>query len=376
MSNYPTLPSELLPADGRFGCGPSKVRPAQLDALTRGATSIIGTSHRQLAVKDVVGEVREGLSELFSLPGGYEIVLSLGGATAFWDAATFGVIENTSAHLSFGEFSSKFAKAAKKAPWLNDPHVVEAEPGDAPDPQALSGVDADVVAWAHNETSTGASIDVVRPANTDALVLIDATSGAGGLPVDMSQADIYYFSPQKSFASDGGLWLAAMSPAAIERIESIHASGRFIPAFLDLQTAVENSRKNQTYNTPAVGTLLMLADQVKWMNDNGGLDGMVKRTSANAEALYGWAENHELATPYVKDPAKRSLVVGTVDFDDAIDAAELAKALRANGVVDTEPYRKLGRNQLRIGMFPAIDTSDVEKLTGAIDFLLEQGVGR
>ncbi|EEI17603.1 phosphoserine transaminase [Corynebacterium lipophiloflavum] len=376
MSNLPTLPAELIPADGRFGCGPSKVRPAQLDALTRGATSIIGTSHRQPAVKDVVGEVREGLSELFRLPEGYEIVLSLGGATAFWDAATFGVIENTSAHLSFGEFSSKFAKAAKKAPWLNDPHVVEAEPGDAPDPQALSGVEADVVAWAHNETSTGASVDVVRPANTDALVLIDATSGAGGLPVDMSQADIYYFSPQKCFASDGGLWLAAMSPAAIERIESVHASGRFIPAFLDLKTAVENSRKNQTYNTPAVGTLLMLADQVKWMNNNGGLDGMVKRTNANAEALYGWAQSHELATPYVQDPAKRSLVVGTIDFDDAIDAAELAKALRANGIVDTEPYRKLGRNQLRIGMFPAIDTADVEKLTGAIDYLLEQGVGR
>ncbi|WP_165164473.1 phosphoserine transaminase [Corynebacterium qintianiae] len=376
MSNFPSLPAHLVPADGRFGCGPSKVRPAQIEALARGADSIIGTSHRQPAVKDVVGEVREGMSALFNLPDGYEIVLSLGGATAFWDAATFGVIERKSAHLSFGEFSSKFAKAAKNAPWLQEPHVVESEPGDTPDPSQLAGVDADVVAWAHNETSTGACVPVVRPDDTDALVLVDATSGAGGLPVDMSQADIYYFSPQKCFASDGGLWLAAMSPAALERIESIHASDRFIPAFLDLQTAVDNSRKNQTYNTPAVGTLLMLADQVAWMNDNGGLDGMVARTTANAQALYSWAENHELATPYVTDASKRSLVVGTIDFADSVDASALAKALRANGILDTEPYRKLGRNQLRIGMFPAVDTVDVEKLTGAIDYLLEHGVGR
>ena len=282
MSSFPTLPSDLLPADGRFGCGPSKVRPAQLDAIARGA-SIIGTSHRQPAVKNLVGEVREGLSALFNLPEGYEIVLSLGGATAFWDAATFGVVEKQSAHLTFGEFSSKFAKASEKAPWLDQPQRVEAEPGTAPSPAALDGTAADVVAWAHNETSTGAMVPVKRP-DTDALVLVDATSGAGGLPVDMQEADIYYFSPQKCFASDGGLWLAAMSPAAIERIAKVKDSGRFIPAFLDLQTAVDNSRKNQTYNTPAVATLLMLADQVKWMNDNGGLDGMVARTSANAEA--------------------------------------------------------------------------------------------
>ncbi|AWB83623.1 phosphoserine transaminase [Corynebacterium liangguodongii] len=376
MSNYPTIPAELLPADGRFGCGPSKIRPAQIDAIVAGASSVIGTSHRQPGVKDVVGAVREGLAELFSLPEGYEIVLGLGGATAFWDSATFGVIERRSAHLSFGEFSSKFAKAAKLAPWLDEPTVVEAEPGDAPDPAELAGVDADVVAWAHNETSTGAAVGVTRPSGTDALVVVDATSGAGGLPVEMDQADIYYFSPQKCFASDGGLWLAAMSPAALERIASIKASGRFIPAFLDLNTAVENSRKNQTYNTPAVATLLMLANQVAWMNNNGGLAGMVSRTTANSEALYGWAERHELATPFVKDASKRSLVVGTVDFDDSVDAAALAKALRANGVVDTEPYRKLGRNQLRIGLFPAIDTADVESLTAAIDFLLEAGVGR
>lgn len=376
MNTFPTLPSNLLPADGRFGCGPSKVRPGQIEAITRGASAVIGTSHRQPAVKDVVGEIREGMSTLFGLPEGYEIVLSLGGATAFWDAATFGVISAKSAHLSFGEFSSKFAKAAKQAPWLEQPDVIESEPGDAPSIDALAGTDADVVAWAHNETSTGACLPVVRPSDTDALVLVDATSGAGGLPVDMTQADIYYFSPQKCFASDGGLWIAAMSPAALERIESIHASERFIPAFLDLQTAVDNSRKNQTYNTPAVATLLMLADQVAWMNDNGGLDGMVARTTANSQALYSWAEKHELAHPYVSDPAKRSLVVGTIDFDESVDAAALATALRHNGILDTEPYRKLGRNQLRIGMFPAVEATDVELLTGAIDYLLEQGVGR
>ncbi|MDY5785322.1 phosphoserine transaminase [Corynebacterium sp.] len=369
-----SLPQEMLPSDGRFGCGPSKVRPGQIDAIVRAAEDVIGTSHRQAAVKDVVGRVRSGLSDLFQLPEGYEIVLSLGGATAFWDAATFGVIENKSAHLSFGEFSSKFAAAAKKAPWIDAPEIVEAAPGTAPSPSALAGTDADVVAWAHNETSTGAMVPVERP-NSSSLVLVDATSGAGGLPVDMSQADIYYFSPQKCFASDGGLWLAAMSPAALERIKKIAASDRFIPAFLNLQTAVDNSRKNQTYNTPAVATLLMLADQVEWMNANGGLAGMVERTTASSSALYSWAENHELASPYVEDVQARSLVVGTIDFDDSVDAAALAKALRSNGIVDTEPYRKLGRNQLRIGMFPAIEPADVEKLTAAIDFLLGKGVG-
>ncbi|AWB82350.1 phosphoserine transaminase [Corynebacterium yudongzhengii] len=370
----PTLPAELIPADGRFGCGPSKVRPAQIDAIVDGATTVIGTSHRKPAVKDLVGSVREGLAQLFQLPEDYEIILSLGGATAFWDAATFGLIEKRSAHLSYGEFSSKFAKTAKLAPWLEDPEIIEAAPGSAPATSALDGVDADVVAWAHNETSTGAMVPVKRP-NTDALVVIDATSGAGGLPVDLREVDIYYFSPQKCFASDGGLWIAAMSPAAIERIAKIKESGRFIPAFLDLQTAVDNSRKNQTYNTPAVATLLMLDAQVRWMNDNGGLDGMVERTRANAQALYDWAAQRPEASTYVQDDTTRSLVVGTIDFDESIDAAELAKALRANGILDVEPYRKLGRNQLRIGMFPAIETADVEKLTQAIDYLLDEGVG-
>lgn len=373
MTEFPTLPADLIPADGRFGCGPSKVRPEQIQAIVDGGRDIIGTSHRQPAVKNVVGSVREGLSDLFSLPEGYEIILSLGGATAFWDAATFGLIEKKSGHLSFGEFSSKFAKASKLAPWLDEPSVATSEPGDAPEPQAFEG--ADVIAWAHNETSTGAMVPVIRPEGSEgSLVAIDATSGAGGLPVDIKDADVYYFSPQKCFASDGGLWLAAMSPAALERIEKINSSDRFIPEFLNLQTAVDNSLKNQTYNTPAVGTLLMLDNQVKWMNENGGLDGMVARTTTSSDALYSWAEAREETTPYVADPAKRSLVVGTIDFDDSIDATVLAKVLRANGILDVEPYRKLGRNQLRIGMFPAIDSADVVTLTKAIDHVLESGV--
>ena len=374
MSNTElVLPADLLPHDGRFGCGPSKVRPAQIEAIAAGADSIIGTSHRQPAVKDLVGSIREGLSDLFSLPEGYEIVLSLGGATAFWDAATFGLIEKKSAHLSFGEFSSKFAKAADKAPWLDAPLVTEVEVGTAPDPTTADADGADVIAWAHNETSTGTMVPVTRPhpGNTDQLVVVDATSGAGGLPVEMAEADVYYFSPQKCFASDGGLWLAALSPAAIERIEKINASDRFIPAFLNLQTAVDNSRKNQTYNTPAVATLLMLDNQVQWMNANGGLDGMVKRTTDNSNILYTWAESRAETTPFVTEPSARSLVVGTIDFDDSVDAAAVAKTLRANGILDVEPYRKLGRNQLRVGMFPAIDAEDLTKLTKAIDYVLD-----
>ena len=373
MTNqFPALPTELLPADPRFGCGPSKVRPGQIDAIVAGSCVIIGTSHRQPAVKNVVGSIRAGLAELFALPAGYEIVCSLGGATAFWDAATFGLIAKKSGHLAFGEFSAKFAAASAKTPWLDEPTVISAEPGDAPAPQAMPG--CDVIAWAHNETSTGAMVPITRPAGSEgSLVVIDATSGAGGLPVDMSQADVYYFSPQKCFASDGGLWFAAMSPAALERIAEINASDRFIPEFLNLQTAVDNSRKNQTYNTPAVATLLMLEDQVKWMNDNGGLAGMVARSTANSDALYDWADQREEVSCFVSDPNKRSLVVGTIDFVDSIDAALLAKILRTNGILDVEPYRKLGRNQLRIGMFPAIDQSDIALLTQAIDWALDHG---
>ncbi|HYF25313.1 MAG TPA: phosphoserine transaminase [Baekduia sp.] len=361
------IPQELKPGDGRFGCGPSKVRPEQLQHLLDNA-HVMGTSHRQKPVKAVVGRVREGLKELFSAPDGYEVALGNGGTTALWDALAFGMVRNRALHLTYGEFSSKFAKVSQGAPFLQDPIVVSADPGDAPAP--TSDPSADVVAWAHNETSTGVMLGVQRPAG-DALVLIDATSGAGGLPVDVAQADAYYFAPQKSFAADGGLWLALLSPAAQERIAELAATDRWIPEFLSLATALDNSRKDQTYNTPAVATLLMLADQVEWMNRNGGLTWCVDRTSQSANALYGWAERSPVATPFVADPAKRSLVVGTIDFAEEVDASALAATLRANGIVDVEPYRKLGRNQLRVGMFPAIEPADVEALTACIDFVLE-----
>ncbi len=364
------IPDDLLPADGRFGAGPSKIPAGALDALAATGTSLMGTSHRQAPVRNLVGRVREGLGELFSLPDGYEVVLGNGGATSFWDIATFGLIREKSQHLSFGEFSSKFAKAATEAPFLADPSVIKSEPGSLPTPQAEDGID--VYAWAHNETSTAVMAPVQRVTDDDSLVLIDATSGAGGLPVDVSQTDAYYFAPQKSFASDGGLWLALMSPKALERAESIGAGDRWIPAFFDLPTAIDNSRKNQTYNTPSVATLFLMAEQLDWMNGQGGLEAMVKRTTASSEALYGWAERTSYTTPYVANPEHRSLVIGTIDFDDAIDADAVAATLRANGVVDTEPYRKLGRNQLRIAMYPAIDPSDVQALTECVDYVVER----
>ena len=372
-----TLPDELKPGDGRFGCGPSKVRPQALAALASDGAALIGTSHRQKPVKALVGEIRAGLAELFSLPDGYEVALGNGGATAFWDAAAFGLISERSLHLAFGEFSQKFASVSKGAPFLGEPIVVSAEPGDAPDPasvgmQAAEG-EVDAIAWAHNETSTGVMAPIVRPDGAgDALVLIDATSGAGGLPVDVSQADAYYFAPQKSFAADGGLWLALLSPAAQERIAELDGSERWIPPFLSLATALENSLKDQTYNTPAVATLFLLAEQIRWMLDGGGLDFCVKRSTLSSEQLYGWAERSGYTTPFVKDVAKRSLVVGTIDFDESIDAAQIAATLRANGVVDVEPYRKLGRNQLRVGMFPAIEPADVQALTACIDWIVER----
>jgi len=368
------IPTELRPADGRFGCGPSKVRPEALERLAE-QSWLMGTSHRQKPVRDLVGRVRGGLAELFSLPDGYEVVLGNGGTTAFWDAAAAWLVRDRALHLTYGEFSQKFAKATAGAPFLGDPILVAAEPGDAPAPTANPAADA--IAWAHNETSTGVMVPVARPADAgDALVLVDATSGAGGLPVDVSQADAYYFAPQKGFASDGGLWLALLSPAAIARIEELDgAEGRWQPGFLSLQTALENSRKEQTYNTPALATLLLLADQVEWMLAGGGLDWCVERTSASSGHLYGWAEGSDFASPFVADPAKRSLVVGTIDFDDSVDAAAIAATLRANGIVDTEPYRKLGRNQLRIGMFPAVEPPDVEALTACIDWVVENVAG-
>ena len=364
------IPADLRPADGRFGCGPSKVRPEALEKLAR-QSKLMGTSHRQAPVRDLVGRVRAGLTELFSLPDGYEIALGNGGTTAFWDAACAWLVRERALHLTYGEFSQKFARATAGAPFLADPILVEADPGNAPAPTADPAADA--IAWAHNETSTGVMVPVRRPAEAgDALVLIDATSGAGGLPLDASQADVYYFAPQKAFGADGGIWLAALSPAAIARIGELDgAAGRWQPGFLSLQTALDNSRKEQTYNTPALATLILLADQVEWMLAGGGLDWCVARTSASSGHLYGWAEESELAAPFVADPAKRSLVVGTIDFDDGVDAAAIAATLRANGIVDVEPYRKLGRNQLRVGMFPAVETADVEALTACIDWVVE-----
>jgi phosphoserine aminotransferase len=363
-----TIPADLKPADGRFGCGPSKVRPEQLAALTTAGAALFGTSHRQAPVKNLVGRVRDGLRELFSAPDGYEVILGNGGATAFWDAAAFGLIDKKSLHLTFGEFSAKFASAVAANPFVGDPIVVKADAGSAPAPQSDPSVDA--VAWAHNETSTGVALGVTRPPG-DALVLIDATSGAGGLPVDITQCDAYYFAPQKNFASDGGLWFAVVSPAALARIESIAASGRWVPEFLSLPIAVDNSLKNQTYNTPAIGTLLLMAEQIDWMLGNGGLDWAVKRTADSSSRLYSWAEAAPFATPFVADPALRSQVVGTVDFTDAVDASAVAKVLRVNGIVDTEPYRKLGRNQLRVAMFPAVEPDDVSALTSCVDWVVE-----
>ena len=365
------IPAALKPADGRFGCGPSKVRPEALAGLAS-QNDLMGTSHRQQPVRDLVARVRSGLGELFALPDGYEVALGNGGTTAFWDAAAAWLVRERSLHLTYGEFSSKFAKSTAGAPFLGDPIVVEAEPGDAPAP--VADPDADVLAWAHNETSTGVMVPVERPENSgEALVLIDATSGAGGLPVDVGHADAYYFAPQKAFAADGGLWLALLSPAAVERIEQLDGAGdgRWQPAFLSLALALENSRKEQTYNTPALATLILLADQIEWLLEGGGLDFGVSRSRASSQHLYDWAEASEVATPFVNDPSKRSLVVGTIDFDDSVDAASLAGVLRANGIVDTEPYRKLGRNQLRVGMFPAVDPADVEALTACIDWALE-----
>ena len=363
-----TIPADIKPRDGRFGCGPSKVRPEQLAALAA-AGDLFGTSHRQAPVKNLVGRVRDGLRQLFSLPDGYEVILGNGGSTAFWDAAAFGLVDKKSLHLTYGEFSSKFASCVAKNPFVGDPIIVKADAGSAPEP--VSDPSVDVVAWAHNETSTGVAVPVQRPAG-DALVLIDATSAAGGLPVDIRDTDAYYFAPQKNFASDGGLWFAALSPAALARVDAIASADRWVPDFLSLPIAVENSLKNQTYNTPAIGTLILMAEQVDWLLGNGGLDWAVKRTADSSSRLYSWAEKSEFATPFVTDPKLRSQVVGTIDFADSVDAAAVAKALRANGIVDTEPYRKLGRNQLRVAMFPAIDPEDVSALTACVDWVVER----
>jgi len=364
------IPADLKPRDGRFGSGPSKVRPEALAALAATGRSYLGTSHRQPGVRSVVARVRAGLRQLFALPDGYEVVLGNGGATAFWDIACFGLIRERSQHLSFGEFSAKFAAAVTATPFLQEPTVIASRPGTHPQPRAETGVDA--YALTHNETSTGVAMPVARVHGADdgALVLVDATSGAGGLPVDAAECDVYYFAPQKCFASDGGLWIALMSPAALARAEEIRAGGRWVPPSYDLPTAVGNSRLEQTYNTPALATLFLLAEQVEWMNRQGGLAWAVGRSADSSGRLYSWAEQAPYAEPFVSDPAQRSAVVGTIDFAGEVDASTVAAVLRANGIVDTEPYRKLGRNQLRIGMYPAVDPDDVTALTGCIDYVV------
>jgi phosphoserine aminotransferase len=363
-----TIPSSLLPRDGRFGAGPSKIRAEQVAALVADAPTYLGTSHRQSTVRLKVAEVRDGIARLFDLPDGYEVLLGNGGTTCFWDAATFHLVQNHSQHLSFGEFSSKFASCVKAAPHLSDPQIVKSEVGTHP--YAVADDAVDLYALTHNETSTGVMMNIERPAGAKGLVCVDATSAAGGLHVNPSQFDCYYFAPQKSFASDGGLWLAICSPAAVERIETLAASDRWTPAFFDLKIALDNSRLNQTYNTPALATIHLLASQLKWMNDNGGLSFSAGRSRTSAETLYTWAEASDFATPFVQNPAERSNVVGTIDFSDDVDATNVAKILRANGVVDTEPYRKLGRNQLRIAMFPSIDPEDVASLCASINYIV------
>lgn len=373
VSDFPTIPSELLPADGRFGAGPSKVRPEQVQAVAEAGSSLLGTSHRQAPVRELVGAVRAGLAELFGLPEGYEVLLGNGGATSFWDSAAFGLVRERAGHLAFGEFGEKFARATDRAPFLADSVVVRAEPGCRPEASELVAAagEADVLAWPQNETSTGVAAPVLRPDGAEQLVVVDATSAAGGMAVDPSQADVYYFSPQKNFASDGGLWLGFFSPAAIERIGQVADSGRWIPDSLDLRTALENSRKDQTYNTPGLANLVMLREQIDWILGQGGLDWAAARTAESSGAVYEWAQARDFATPFVARPEDRSPVIATVDFDDAVDAAQVAKVLRANGVVDVEPYRKLGRNQLRIATFTAIEPDDVRALLACVDHVVE-----
>lgn len=376
-----TIPDELLPADGRFGAGPARIRKAQIEALNSAAADVLGTSHRQAPVKKLVGRIRTGLAELFNLPSGYEVVLGNGGSTAFWDVAAFGLVRERAAHATFGEFGQKFAKATDEAPHLQDSLILKAEPGTSavPSPASLaeatgdSDATADVYAWPHNETSTGVATTIARPEgiDDDALVVIDATSGAGGLPVDITATDVYYFAPQKNMGSDGGLWVAIMSPKAIARAQEIKDSGRWIPASLDLVTAIENSRKDQTYNTPAVTTLVLLAEQIEWINGNGGLEWATARTRETSGFVYDWADAAEVAHPYVENPEDRSSVVTTIDFDESVDAALVASVLRNNGIVDVEPYRKLGRNQLRIATFVSVDPDDVKALLASIDFVID-----
>jgi phosphoserine aminotransferase len=366
------IPAGLLPHDGRFGSGPTKIRDAQIEALTAAGRNLLGTSHRQAPVRGLVQRLREGLAALFGLPDDYLVVVGNGGTTAFWEIAAFGLISRRAQHLSFGEFSAKFAKVTQAAPWLADPSVRESEPGTHPTPQAEAGIDA--YALTHNETSTGVAMPIRRVPGADdsALVLVDATSAAGSIAVDPGEFDVYYFAPQKSFGADGGLWIALMSPASVERAARLAASDRYIPEFLSLQVAIDNSRLQQTYNTPAIATLILLAEQVDWMLRQGGMAWTNERTATSSGILYNWSEKSPVAAPFVADPAQRSQVIVTIDFADSVPATELCAALRANGILDTDSYRKLGRNQLRIGTFPAVEPADVESLTGCIDYVLDR----
>ena len=371
MDNIVNIPSSMKPEDGRFGSGPSKIRPEQVDALERGGKTLLGTSHRQTPVKSLVASIREGLGSFFSLPDGYEIALGNGGASAFWDIACASLIAGKAAFGTYGSFSTKFAKSAQSAPFLDDPVIFAGEPGTYRLPERTDGVDT--YAWAHNETSTGVSAPVRRVEGSDeqnAIVVVDGTSAAGALPVDVSQTDAYYFSPQKAFGSDGGLWIAVLSPRAIARAQQVEGeaklegSRRWVPPFLSLTSALDNARKDQTLNTPSVATLIMLENQVRWLNENGGMAWSTARCAQSAALLYEWAERSEYARPFVADPGSRSNAVVTVDLDDAVSAKQVIAALRENGIVDTSGYRKLGRNQLRIGVFPSVEPSDVAALTG------------
>ncbi|HLS72738.1 MAG TPA: phosphoserine transaminase [Actinomycetaceae bacterium] len=367
------IPPELLPADGRFGCGPSKVRPAHVEALAAVGETLLGTSHRQAPVRTLVGRVREGIADLLEVPEGYEVVLGNGGSTTFWDAAAFGLVRERAAHAVFGEFGQKFATVTTRAPFLADPHVVTADPGSLATLAPVEGVD--LYGWPQNETSTGVLAPVRRVADDGALTCVDATSAAGGVPADLTETDVYYFAPQKNLGSDGGLWIAVLSPAALERVAELAAGGRWVPDSLSLPAAVENSRKDQTVNTPAIATLVLMAEQLDWLRDRGGLAWAAERTATSSAILYDWAAEREWATPFVTDPAHRSPVVGTIDLDGSISAPAVTAALRANGVVDVEPYRKLGRNQLRVGMFPAVEPEDVRALTACVDYVVNELAG-
>lgn len=364
-----TIPDSLRPADGRFGSGPSKVRSEAVAALADIADDYLGTSHRQDGVKYKVAALRNGLLEMFNAPDGYQILLGNGGATLFWDAASFGLIERRAQHLVSGEFSSKFATVTTKAPHLENPDVIESAPGTAP--SMVANPDVDAYCYPHNETSTGCSFVVERP-DADGLVLVDATSGAGGLRFNAADTDVYYFAPQKCFSSDGGLWIALASPAAMERINKIDDSGRWVPEGLNLKTAMDNSLKDQTYNTPALATVFLTLQYTEWVNENGGLNFAASRSERSAEILYGWAESTDYTTPFIEAGPNRSNVVATIDIDDSIDATTISKVLRKNGIVDTESYRKLGRNQMRVAMFPGIDPEDIEALTHCIDHVVSR----